>query len=400
MLVLLSPGWGLQAVEAWKGLLQQQVRAKDFVGARETVDRRIAEAPSDLEAHGWRARLLAWQGLWSKAEVEYRLILQGAPNDVDILLGLSDVLIWQKRAQEALQLLDHARTLRSAETDILVRRARVLAILGDTKEARAQFHEVLSLEPSNAEARVWLSAMPHDTVHELRFGNDIDTFNYTDLAQTYAISLGSRWSGRWSTLLTSTFYARFGERATKLSASTAYRFTARDWVNIGGAAAHDNGVVPGSETFFEYGHGFRFHDGWIRGLESSYQQRWVGFRDAKVLALNTTQLLYLPGEWTWTLSVTGARSVFSGTRTEWRPSGVTRLAFPLQRRLTGNTFFAVGSETFAVVDQVQSFSARTFGGGLRLRFTAIQDLSGYIARQDRSTYRTQTSFGVSYGIRF
>jgi Tfp pilus assembly protein PilF len=399
-LVLLSPGWGQQVVEAWKSLLQQQVRARDLVGARETVDRRIAEAPSDLEAHGWRARLLAWQGLWSKAEVEYRLALQGAPNDVDILVGLSDVLLWQKRAQEALQLLDHARTLRSTETDILVRRARVLAILGQTKEARAQLQEALILEPSNTEARMGLSAIAQDTVHELRFGSDIDTFNYTDPAQTYAMSLGSRWSGRWSTLFTSTFYARFGERATKLSASAAYRFTARDWVNAGGAAGHDNGVVPGSETFFEYGHGFRFHNVWIRGLESSYQQRWVSFRDAKVLALNNTQLLYLPRDWTWTLSVTGARSVFSGTRAEWRPSGVTRLAFPLQRRLTANTFFAVGSETFAVVDQVQSFSARTFGGGLRLRLNAVQDLSVYIARQDRSTDRTQTSFGVSYGIRF
>jgi Tfp pilus assembly protein PilF len=186
MLVLLSPGWGRQAVEAWKSLLQQQVRAKDLVGAQQTADRRIAEAPSDLEAHGSRARLLAWQGLWSKAEVEYRLILQGAPDDLDILLGLSDVLIWQKRAQEALQLLDHARTLRSSETDILVRRARVLTILGRTKDARAQFHEVLSLEPSNTQARMGLSAVAQDTVHELRFGSDIDTFNYTDLAQTYA----------------------------------------------------------------------------------------------------------------------------------------------------------------------------------------------------------------------
>jgi hypothetical protein len=171
-------------------------------------------------------------------------------------------------------------------------------------------------------------------------------------------------------------------------------------VNVGGGAAHDNGVVPGSETFFEYGHGFRFHNGWIRGLESSYQQHWLTFRDAKVLALNTTQILYLPREWTWTLSLTGARSAFSGTRTEWRPSGVARLAFPLNRSLTTNTFFAVGSETFAVVDQVQSFSARTFGGGLRLRLTAVQDLSGYIARQDRSAGRAQTTFGVSYGIRF
>ena len=79
---------------------------------------------------------------------------------------------------------------------------------------------------------------------------------------------------------------------------------------------------------------------------------------------------------------------------------MAKLGFPLYRRLSGNMFFAVGSENFALVDQIGSFSAHTYGGGLRCRLNTKQDISGYVARQDRSTSRTQTSFGVSYGFRF
>jgi hypothetical protein len=112
------------------------------------------------------------------------------------------------------------------------------------------------------------------------------------------------------------------------------------------------------------------------------------------------QTYYLPRDFTWNVTVTGARSGFASTGVDWAPAGSTRLGFPLYRRLSGNVAFAVGSEDFAQVDQIGRFSARTFGGGLRLRFASNQDISGYIARQNRSQAVIQTSYGVSYGIHF
>ena len=384
----------------WKQVLQQQVRTQNLEAAQQTAERRINEAPGDLEAHGWRARVLAWRGQWGEAESEYRFVLRQVPNDTEILGGLADVLTWQRRAKEALQVLDEARSLQPSQTEILIRRARVLVSVGRIREARAEFREILVLDPSNPQAKASLSGLAELTTHELRVGADIDTFNYTDPAQAYAINVRSRWTQRWSTLLGTSFYQRFGESATKFTASTAHQFTSRDWINIGAAVARDRGVIPRSETFFEYGRAFKLHEGWLRGLESSYQLRWLWYRDARVLTLNTSQLVYLPRDWTWTLSITGARSRFSQTPSEWRPSGMTKLGFPLRRWLAGNTFFAVGFENFALVDQIGSFSAHTYGGGLRCRLNNTQDVSGYVARQDRSTSRTQTSFGVSYGLRF
>jgi hypothetical protein len=60
----------------------------------------------------------------------------------------------------------------------------------------------------------------------------------------------------------------------------------------------------------------------------------------------------------------------------------------------------VGSENFAQIDQLGRFSAHTFGAGLRYQFTVRQDINGYAARQDRTGGLIDTSFGLSYGIRF
>jgi hypothetical protein len=89
-----------------------------------------------------------------------------------------------------------------------------------------------------------------------------------------------------------------------------------------------------------------------------------------------------------------------GTPVDWTPSGWTKLGFPLQRRVTGNVFFAVGSENFAQIDQIGRFSAHTFGGGLRYQFADRQDIKGYVARQNRTQGQIDTGFGLSYGIHF
>ena len=88
-----------------------------------------------------------------------------------------------------------------------------------------------------------------------------------------------------------------------------------------------------------------------------------------ILALTGVNLVYLPREWTFSIGVTEAQSAFSGLGTQWRPSEIARLGFPILRReekqLSGNVFFATGTEDFASIDQIGSFASQTFGAGLR-----------------------------------
>ncbi len=385
----------------WQQQVREQVASHRLSAALAIADRRLAQAPADLEAHGWRARLLAWSEQLAEAEAEYRGVLAAAPQDTDILAGLADVLARQQRFHEALALLGKARELAPSRADILTPRARVLRTLGRVVEAREDFRAALALDPRNAEAKAGLASLAVEPRHELRIGTDFDFFNFEDRAQGQTAGLRSDWSSRWTTNFAGSFYQRFGEQAAKFIGSATYRFGHGHTLTASGATARDAGVIPKREASFEYAHGFRVSQtGFVRGLDTTYQQHWFWFSGARILALTGSVTLYLPHEWTWSLAVTGARSQFLGTGPEWQPSGVTRLSFPVHRRVSGNVFHAVGTENFARVDQIGRFSARTYGGGLRYGLRPHQDLTGYIAYQRRSKGRTQTSFGLTYGIRF
>jgi tetratricopeptide (TPR) repeat protein len=400
VLVALAPAWSQENVADWQQLVRAKAEAHQLDAAVALVDQQLVHVPGDLEAHGWRGRLLAWQGRWAGAELEYRFVLHRAPDDVDVLSGLADVLLWQGRPREALAAVDRARDLAPSQTSILLRRARILRGLENTSEARSQYREILRNEPGNQEATDGLAGLSAENKHELRMGADWSTFNYTNAAEAQGVILISHWTRRCSTTAETGFYQRFGQDATRFAGSSSFHFTKNDWLNAGGAVANANGIVPTNEAFFEYGHGLRVANRWIKGFEASYQQRWLWYQGAHVLTLSATQLYYLPGEWTWSLTLTGARSGFANAGIEWVPSGSTRLQFPLHRALTGNVAFANGTENFAQVDQIGHFSARTFAGGLKYRFEARQDISGYVAVQDRTQGRSQNSYGLSYGFRF
>ena len=400
--VLFAAGsaWSQQEPADWQQQVRERVRLHQLDAALALVDQRLQQDASDLEAHGWRGRLLAWQGQWGAAEVEYRQVLDRAPNDTEILCGLADVLRWQGKLKEALVVIDHARELDPGEPEIPLRRARILRALARTSEANRQYRELLSAHPENQEARNDLAGLATENKHELRIGSDASTFNYTGPAGDGVFLLTSRWTHHFTTIFKTGFYQRFGQGASNFEGSSSFRITASDWLTAGGAFASHQSIIPEHEAFFEYGHGLRFSNPWVKGLEASYQQHWFWYQGGHVLTLSSTQLYYLPKEWTWLISVTGARSGFAGTSTEWVPSGYARLGFPLCRSLTGNVTFANGTEDFALIDQIGRFSARTFAGGLKYRLTWNQDITGSVAVQRRSDSETQNSFGVSYGFHF
>jgi tetratricopeptide (TPR) repeat protein len=398
--VCLLVSTSLLAEDDWQQQARSAVDHHQIIAALAVVNRRLEAAPEDMEAHTWRARLLAWTGHWPEAETEYQLVLNKFPDDVDVLTGLADVLLWQQKYTEALAVLEQARSAAPQNPDVLVRRARLLALLERTSEARAQFQAVLTSDPSNPAAAIGLASLASVSKYELRIGEEADFFNYTEDAQVETITLAAHLNRSWTTTVGVSPYHLFGESAVKIWAEAAYRFHHNNWVRGLAAGANPQDVVPEDEALIEYGHGFRFSNAWVKGLESSYQEHSLWYRGAQVVTLNTTQIAYLPKEWTWTLSVTGAHTRFAGGESDWVPSGSAKLGFPFFRSLSGNLLFAVGAENFAQVDQIGRLSARTYGGGLRYRFAESQDVTAFLARQDREYGQKQTSLGLSYGIRF
>src|SRR6267378_2783200 len=234
------------------------------------------------------------------------------------------------------------RELARAPQDMDVRARRAM---GERNEARMEFQKALNLDPTSLEARAGLISVRGEPRHEMRFGQDNDLFNFTSANHDGWVSLVSKWTPHWSTSFAGSFYERAGIRAGKFSGAITARLSRWGALTAGGAAGHDNAVIPKSEAFFDLNHGWKTGEtNFLRGVEFDYGQHWYWYQTSRILTLNGTTIVYLPRDFTLSLGATGVRSTFSGTGAEWRPSGITRLGFPLanwgEKRLSGSVFFA------------------------------------------------------------
>jgi tetratricopeptide (TPR) repeat protein len=394
-----------QPEQAWQAQVRQYSDAHDYDDALRVVDQQIALSPDDLDIRAWRARVLTWAGRLTEAEHEFNEILKVEKNDPDDWMDLAVVYIRQGRTDEALKTADHAIELDPNRADLRATRAGMLRASGDSSDARLEFQRAMALDPSMSDPRSGLSSISGVGKQELRFGFDQDSFSFAPANRDQWVTLVSKWTPRWTTSAGGSLYQRGGIDAGNFIGSVTGNLPHWGAITVGGATGHDNGVIPETEAFFELDHGFNLsEDKPIRGIEVVYGQHWYWYATARILTTNETAIVYLPRDWTWSIGLTEARSHFSDTNIDWRPSGLTRLSIPIrhwsERELTANVFYAVGTEDFAQVDQIGSFASQTYGGGLRFRFTARQDVTAYGAFQQRTQDRAQTSFGFSYGIRF
>jgi tetratricopeptide (TPR) repeat protein len=379
--------------------------AKDWESAMRVVEEAIARWPEDMDVREWRARVLTWSGRWQSAESEYLAILKASPKDPDKWLGLAGVYLREGQSEQAVRALSTAIELDPKRADLHAARARALRTAGERKEARREFQVALSLDSRSDEARAGLLSLREEPKHELRFGNENDLFNFAGPNHDEWTSVTSQWTPRWGTSVVETFYQRGGVSADKFLASLTRHQPKWGGVSIGGAVGQDRSVIPKSEGFFDLDHGWKTSEtGFVRALEISYGQHWYWYQASRILTLNNTIVVYLPREWMLTLGATGARSTFSSTGTEWRPSGSARLAFPLAQRgaqrLSGNILYGAGTENFGQVDQIGSFASQTYGGGLRFQLNARQDVTGLASYQKRTQDRTDLTFGFSYALHF
>lgn len=405
VMLVVFPAFGQEQPPEWQMQVRKFAESKDWDSAMRIVERELARAPQDMDVRAWHARVLNWSGHAAEAEKEYLEILKVSRNDPDNWMGLASAYSREGKVEDSLRALDRAVELDPKRADLRAARARALRAMGKRNEARMEFQKALNLDPASLEARAGLISVRGEPRHEVRFGQDNDLFNFTSANHDGWVSLASKWTPHWSTSFAGSFYERAGIRAGKLSGAITGRLSRWGALTAGGAAGHDNAVIPKSEAFFDLNHGWKTGEtNFLRGVEFDYGQHWYWYQTSRILTLNGTTIVYLPRDFTLSLGATGVRSTFSGTGAEWRPSGITRLGFPLanwsERRLSGNIFFAVGTEDFAQVDQIGRFASQTYGGGLRFQISARQDVTGYASYQKRTQDRTDTSFGLSYGIHF
>src|SRR5579859_26036 len=397
--------WAQQATVDWSEQVRKYAQEQDWTAAMQVIDRETSRAPQDTEIRFWRARVLLWSGRLTDAEHEYLELVAGIPGDPDLWMGLANVYAREDREPEEWKALDRALALDPKRVDIHLARGRALRAMHNSADARLEFRKTLDLDPANQEARNGLHSLEGEPKHELRLATNTYLFSFASLNNDQGVSFTSQWTRHWRTAAAGNFYRWAGTNPEKFTASVTGRSPRWGALEVGGATANDNAVIPKKEAFLNYDQAWKFgRSEWIGGLETICGQHWYWYSTAKILAISEMSIFYLPHGWTWSLGMIEARSQFVGTGTEWRPSGIGKVGFPVARhneqRLLGNLFFSAGTENFAQLDQIGRFSSQTYGGGLRLQLTARQDVAGTGAYQKRTQDRNEISFGFTYGIRF
>ena len=397
--------WCQQLTTDWHTQVKEYAKAEKWDSAISIVDRELTREPQDPELLEWRARLLLWAGQLDEAAVEWKHVLAIAPDDADNWMALGSVYWRQGNPKQALIAVNRALDLDPNRADAHLFRGRVLLVLQDSMGARREFQRAVELDPGNQEANAAFDSVKEPPRHQLLVGSENDLFSFAGSSQQNELSLSSRWSEHCATAFAQGFYLRDGINATKFQASTTYN--SRHWgaLTVGGSLAHDNGIIPTHEAFFAYDHGFRLTSTPVlRGLELIYGQHWYWYASARVLGISQTAILYLPHDWTWSLSIIAAKSEFGSTPPQWAPSESSKLQFPIfpseKHRVDGTLLFACGQEDFSEVDQIGSFSSHSYGGGLGFQIRKDQELKGLAVYETRTNHQSEIGFGARYGIRF
>jgi len=400
LLIAITLPLNAQPAVDWPGEIRILVSAHQLDRAMKTTEEWISRYPDDLDAKAWHARILGWQGHSRESEGEYRALLEKTPDDPDLLLELSRLLNSRKQNLKALELLQRAILKAPERIDCQLEKARTLAAAGRRTEARALYLKLAAIDSSSEQSKTALRDLREEGRQRLLVGANADLLSYAANGSALSAELDSRWNGRWSTIAGVTRYGRFGKSASGIQASTTFRLSPSDAVTVGGATAGDAGIVPRAQLQLGYDRGIRLHSGAVRGLELTYDQKWVWYRGVRSTNFAPAALLQLSRNWSWLLGVSTARTVLEAGTPSWSRAARTRLAFPLYRRCTGQVIFASGAENFGTLDQILFRASRAAAGGLKFHIAPGQEISTLISYQWINGGRSQISTGLTYAVRF
>ena len=120
--------------------------------ARVICRRLLRTNPRNSDVRMLLGRTFAWDKDYVIARSMYFEVLRQMPSNVDALSALADIELWSSNNERALALMDSSLIDHPESEALLVRKARALADLSRTNEAKNTLRKVLKLNPRNEEA--------------------------------------------------------------------------------------------------------------------------------------------------------------------------------------------------------------------------------------------------------
>jgi Flp pilus assembly protein TadD len=143
-------------------------KRNDYPAAIEHFTASLQSNPDNPDAHANLGHALVLQGKFEEAETHFRVALKLKPDDSDAHANFAEALARQGRAPEAILHLRAAIRFEPRFKPKIEPRMELAMLLyqtGDTRQAVAQFHQVLSLKPDQPEVLnnlAWILATGSD----------------------------------------------------------------------------------------------------------------------------------------------------------------------------------------------------------------------------------------------
>ena len=147
--------------------LFRQARELAFIGkkqnARNICRNILAKKPDYHEVRVFLGRMYTWDKDFKAARRELRTVIQSRQDYIEPRLVLIDVEYLSGNADEALRLCEEARRINPRNTDILMRKARILTKMDEFKRAAYTLRLVQKIEPRHPGAAELMDRIQHTT---------------------------------------------------------------------------------------------------------------------------------------------------------------------------------------------------------------------------------------------
>jgi len=144
-------------VAAQRGLAELYFRLGNIDEADTYVAAALKKSPQDLDSHLLNASLLQLKGELELAIAEYRVVLQGRPESVPVLLRLAEAYVLNRQLSLARESLQQALKIEEDSPQVLGALARLAGLQKDYSEAESLLQRIVVGQPDNPGARADLA---------------------------------------------------------------------------------------------------------------------------------------------------------------------------------------------------------------------------------------------------
>jgi YaiO family outer membrane protein len=361
----------------------RQVQAGEFVRAAATLRGVLQNDQGNREARIWLARALSYSGDFGGGEKEYRDLVSANPHDVEALLGLADVLGWQKRYREAERILSSLANERPDDPEVWTRRGKIALWSGKPEEARTYFDKTLSLAPGNLEARRGLDLIAAKAARvyrrEAEFGASYLLIRRANPGSQVHLAIRDQSVAGWEFCGRADYLHRFGRDEGRGAAGITRRWEG------GGSLRVEGGLSPDAEVFSRVSLETELAWPLVSGLVGYVGGKYANYSVADSWNAVTALEWYIRGS-----NALFARYVL--TKTEFDVGGSSTDGSWMIKFTHFRTdddriwaYFARGTEgyTTGTVDQIGNISSNTFGLGGRTFPVPLWGIEGNVEWQDR-----------------